>query len=477
MRSRIPSWSLGLAGIVLVISLPVLYFLPKSQKSIDPSTYLPEKLVHVDHSDIVRGEYKTGQEVTRGCLECHPDATAEVMKTTHWTWESKSFDVAWRDEPVTIGKINQINNFCIGTQGNENQCMSCHVGYGWENGRENTLDNPENVDCLACHADPGVYGKGDYGNPAEGVDLLAAARSVRAPTRENCGTCHFDGGGGNGVKHGDLDESLYFPTDNLDVHMGGDLDFQCTDCHWTKEHQILGRLLTDNYTIDSSEQVSCTQCHVNHEHADERLNAHLESVACQTCHIPATALEDPTKVFWDWSKAGQSGRADDHYTFLKIKGEFLYEKNYKPTYLWFNGSNEYRYILGDKVSPAGITYINKPAGDIRDQNSRIFPFKLHVAMQPFDRVNEFLLQPVTSGEGGFWTNFNWDNAFGLAAPITGLNYSGQYGFTETYMYWPTTHMVQASSHSLECEDCHSGNGRMDWRALGYPGDPMEWGGR
>ena len=73
---------------------------------------------------------------------------------------------------------------------------------------------PENVDCLACHADPASYGKGLFGNPAPSVDLLAAARSVRATTRENCGKCHFDGGGGNGVKHGDLDESLYFPGRN-----------------------------------------------------------------------------------------------------------------------------------------------------------------------------------------------------------------------------------------------------------------------
>ena len=49
--------------------------------------------------------------------------------------KSKPFDVPWRDQPVTIGKINQINNFCIGSQGNENKCMSCHAGYGWEAGK------------------------------------------------------------------------------------------------------------------------------------------------------------------------------------------------------------------------------------------------------------------------------------------------------------------------------------------------------
>ena len=40
---------------------------------------------------------------------------------------------------VTIGKANQINNFCIGAQGNENKCMACHAGYAWEQGREAQL--------------------------------------------------------------------------------------------------------------------------------------------------------------------------------------------------------------------------------------------------------------------------------------------------------------------------------------------------
>jgi octaheme c-type cytochrome (tetrathionate reductase family) len=477
VKKRFPSWTLGLLGIITVIFLPVLYFLPRAEPFPNPADYLPERAVHVDHSDIVKGEFKSGQDVTRACLACHPNAAADVMKTTHWTWESKAFDVPWRDVPVTIGKINQINNFCIGSQGNENQCMSCHAGYGWEQGRESALADAENVDCLACHADTGAYGKGSYGNPADGVDLLAAARSVRAPTRENCGKCHFDGGGGNGVKHGDLDESLYFPPANSDVHMGDPLDLQCTDCHRTKDHQILGRILADNYTIDPTEQVSCEQCHVNQSHPDERLNTHLSAVACQTCHIPALAVEDPTKIFWDWSQAGLDGRVDDHFTYLKIKGEFVYDKNFAPTYLWFNGNNEYRYLLGDKIDPDAVTYINRPAGSISDPDAKIFPFKLHIAKQPYDAVNNYLLQPITSGRDGFWTTFDWNSAFELAAPVTGLAYSGQYGFAETYMYWPTTHLVQPAQNALGCEACHGENGRLDWQALGYPGDPLEWGGR
>jgi octaheme c-type cytochrome (tetrathionate reductase family) len=296
------------------------------------------------------------------------------------------------------------------------------------------------------------------------------------PTRDNCGSCHFDGGGGNGVKHGDLDESLYFPQENLDVHMGGSLDFQCTECHKTENHQILGRLIADNVTVDPNEQVSCTNCHAEQPHEDERINLHTASVACQTCHVPAMAVKDPTKVFWDWSTAGQD-LGDDHFTYLKIKGSFVYAKNLKPTYMWFNGDLAYRYLLGDQIDPAQHTDINLPAGDISDPDAKIFPFKIHVANQPYDTVNNYLLQPITGGDNGYWTTFNWDSAFRLAEQVMGLKYSGEYGFTETWMYWPTTHMVQPKEQALQCTECHSSDGRLDWNALGYPGDPMEWGSR
>jgi len=37
--------------------------------------------------------------------------------------------------------------------------------------------------------------------------------------------------------------------------------------------------------------------------------------------------------------------------------------------------------------------------------------------------------------------------------------------------------VQPKEQALQCYDCHGENGRMDWAALGYFGDPMTWGGR
>lgn len=474
MRNFRYIWLIGLAVTLAVIIIPLTIFWPRAEASVDnPRAFLPEHKPHTPHDNIIQGPFNTPQEVTRTCLNCHPESAQEVMQTVHWTWESKPVPIPGHDNVVMgIGKKNLINNFCIGIQGNWNKCNTCHAGYGWS---DNNFDfnNPENVDCLACHADMNTYAKADYGLPAEGVDLVAAAKSVRLPTRENCGACHFDGGGGNGVKHGDLDESLYFPSENLDVHMGRE-DMQCTDCHRTEKHQIKGRMIS--VSVEGSNQVYCTDCHSENLHADERINTHVKTVACQTCHVPSFALKDPTKTYWDWSTAGQD-QPEDHYTFLKIKGNFIYEKNVRPTYLWFNESVSYRYLLGDKIDPTKPTLLNPPAGDINDPTAKIFPFKVHVARQPYDKVYNYLLQPLTAGEGGLWTTFDWADALRKGSEFTGLPFSGEYGFAETWMYWPITHMVQTSPNALQCNDCHSVNGRLDWQALGYPGDPMQWGGR
>ncbi len=98
------------------------------------------------------GTYKTPQEVTATCLECHPDSAGQVMQTSHWTWTSKETVMAWSDKPVSVGKANAGNNFCINVQGNWAKCTTCHIGYRWEDETFN-FEDPANVDCLACHAD------------------------------------------------------------------------------------------------------------------------------------------------------------------------------------------------------------------------------------------------------------------------------------------------------------------------------------
>jgi octaheme c-type cytochrome (tetrathionate reductase family) len=477
MKDSRNGWIAGFIFILILIAVPIWYFTKpaaavEGQVSDAPWDAVPRRAAPVDHTSLFEQPLATGQEVTKACLECHEDAAEQVLHTAHWRWQADPVMVEGRDEPVSIGKKNSINNFCIGIQGNWASCTACHAGYGWED--ENfDFENTANIDCLVCHDGSGTYQKGKMGLPAEGVDLLAVARSVGLPTRENCGSCHFRGGGGNAVKHGDLDESLYNPSDEIDVHMGR-FNFQCVDCHQTRDHVIRGRSIS--VSVDNANQVACTDCHQPQLHADARINAHTGTVACQTCHIPHVAVKQATKTHWDWSAAGDDGRDEDPHEYLKIKGSFIYQKNLQPEYYWYNGLAG-RYLLGDPLDESGNTALNPPRGSVRDPGARIWPFKVHRATQPYDVRFNYLLQPVTSGAGGFWKDFDWNQALQLGSQITGMEYSGEYAFAETEMYWPQTHMVAPKTEALQCQACHSEGGRMDWEALGYPGDPIRWGSR
>ncbi len=465
-------WIAGLTVTLAIIIIPMAIFLPKAAgKEDNPWENLPQRVSHVDHTSLIEGPFESGSEVTKRCLECHTDAGEEMLQSVHWTWESKEYEIEGRPEPVTVGKKNSLNNFCIGIQSNWPGCTSCHAGYGWEDANFD-FSEPNNIDCLVCHEQTGTYVKSKAGIPAEGVDLVSVAQSVGYPDRDNCGGCHFTGGGGNAVKHGDLDEHLFNPSEGIDVHMGGQ-DFICTDCHQTENHVISGRSIS--VSLDNENQIYCTDCHSESLHADERINSHVQSVACQTCHIPAGAVKDPTKMYWDWSTAGQDLPEDPH-SYLKIKGSFIYEGDFTPEYYWYSGIKD-RYLLGDPIDPSQPTVMNPPSGDINDPDAKIWPFKVHRAKQPYDVVNNYLLQPKTVGEGGFWTEFDWDQALRLGSEVVGMDYSGEYGFAETEMYWPITHMVAPIEEALLCDDCHGQNGRLDWKALGYGGDPITWGGR
>ena len=426
-------------------------------------------LEHTDHSTFFQEEFIDGPSVTKACLECHKDASHEVMKTAHWNWQGEEVIVPGHDQPVRSGKKNVINNFCIGVESNWPSCTKCHIGYGWED-ESFDFGNQELVDCLVCHDNSGLYekkGKG-AGLPGDEVDLLVSARSVGRPTRNNCGQCHFQGGGGNAVKHGDLDNTLLFPHEGIDIHMGRE-GFECIDCHQTKEHLISGRSIS--VSVDKNNRTSCVDCHDQKPHNNLRLDLHTNRVACQTCHIPEFGVEEPTKMTWDWSEAGQDLDITDKHEYMKIKGRFTYENKVIPEYYWYNLKSS-RYLLGDIINPDESTKIAYPLGEINDKSSKIWPFKVHRGKQIYDKNNKYFLVPNVAGKDAYWKKFDWDVAARNGSKVTGLDYSGEFDFAPTEMYWPLSHMVTEKSKALQCNDCHGTNGRMNWEALGYEMDPL-----
>lgn len=67
----------------------------------------------------------------------------QVMNSNHWNWDREEF-VQGRGV-IYLGKANALNNFCIGTKGNEESCAKCHIGLGM-NEKRKIFTDPKNID-------------------------------------------------------------------------------------------------------------------------------------------------------------------------------------------------------------------------------------------------------------------------------------------------------------------------------------------
>ncbi|WP_373235950.1 tetrathionate reductase family octaheme c-type cytochrome [Cohaesibacter celericrescens] len=478
-----------------------------------------------DHSkfEILQQDFKSGPEVTKACLTCHTEAADQVHGSIHWKWEYKNPDTG-----QTLGKRTVINAFCGNVASNEPRCTSCHAGYGWDDMRKDPPSEPEAVDCLVCHADTALYSKfpTKAGHPLyeptpwageikQPPDLAKAAQSVTNPQRQNCGSCHYYGGGGDGVKHGDLDSSLNHPDVKLDVHMREDgLNMACTACHSGTSHQWPGSRYsgeakptmktnqghdTKTAKVRKIDQMaglmqpsaSCESCHSDRPHKGDhlmgiKLNDHTDTVACQTCHIPEFARGGvATKTLWDWSTAGKlkDGKPystkdeHGHLSYMSQKGNFEYQENVQPHYAWFNGKYTYT-LIDDKIDPTKPVELNALHGSPTDGKSRIWPFKRMESRQPYDMANNQLVNNHVYGQDdtALWTNFDWSKSVKAGMEFVNKPYSGKLGFADTIMYWPITHMVAPKGDAVRCQECHAKHGRLDGvTGLYLPGrDTFKW---
>ncbi len=422
---------------------------------------------HSKHPDLQR-DFDNPHEITATCISCHTERADEVLANAHWNWEREAYI---EGRGVTyLGKKNLINNFCTGILSNEATCNRCHIGYGWT---DNTFDhaNPYNVDCLICHDNSGLYDKarGGAGYPPPGLDFQTIVQQVGLPQKDNCGYCHFYGGGGNNVKHGDLENALLTASRDVDVHMSADgANLNCQDCHQTTNHQMLGRYY--GVSSDNTQRATCEDCHGTFPHIDHKLNEHTIKVGCQTCHIPVYAKVNPTKMHWDWSTAtdridGEPYEIIDtlgNLLYTSIKGDFHWVQNAVPDYIWFNGTADH-HLISDILEPNDtILYINTLFGEANDPLSRIYPVKIHTGRQPYDTENRTIIQAklwdAQPGEGALWIDLDWDEALQAGMDYVGLPFSGSYDFIESKMFLMVNHMVSPADQALQCEDCHSRTG-------------------
>ena len=449
-----------------------------------------------DHSKLeeLQGPFSSGPEVTKACLKCHNTAGHQFKKNKHWTWEYKDTETG-----QMLGKKHLVNTFCTNARGNEGMCAQCHAGYGWKDDNFD-FDNEENMDCLVCHESTGKYYKTPTSEGSKScsvmfegkkpIDWAASAKSVNMPGRSNCGKCHFFGGGGDNVKHGDLSSALFNPDKELDVHMDAKgLNFDCTTCHIGEGHEWSG----SRYQMSVAgkhdmpkpgmkrEVASCKSCHSDSPHslstiAGNKLNSHTQKVACETCHIPTFARGGvATKTDWDWRTMGKlkngegykesgytQGDGEHRYTYKSIKGSFKYAENVKPTYRWFNGKMNF-LTIDQKIDPKKLPVeVNHFKGSHTDPDSRIYPFKVMRATQPYDKGNNTLVYMELWGDNttSLWGNYDFGKAIKVGMEKYKLPYSGEFDFIDTVSYWPINHMITPKDKALDCNECHAKEGRL-----------------
>jgi octaheme c-type cytochrome (tetrathionate reductase family) len=479
--------------LIFYMSIFLLFFMTSAagakQKDADQApgrtmarqaTKAKEIWITVDHSThkALQKEFKSGAEATKACLSCHSEADSQFRKTIHWTW----LDSSSAESDKKFGKAgDSLNNFCISTnKWQDKSCSACHPGWN-ENGKDGEIN------CLVCHSQKEIdwteafedfqaFSGSDDPDELELAkeiqdNIQMAVQNVGRPTRKNCGSCHFYGGGGDGVKHGDLDSSMTKPNKALDVHMGIDgQKFECVRCHTTVLHNVAGRIYskpaaTDRKSLiedDLTPKIMCESCHSTTPHkSGSKANDHTDKVACQSCHIPEMARVLPTKMWWDWSKAGKKKDGKPYkekgplgkYNYMSIKGEMKWAKNVKPEYFWFNGSIN-TLTVRDTIDPGKIVQVTAPVGSREDKNARIFPFKVHRGKQPYDKVHKTLLAPLLSGKDGYWSTFDWQRALTKGMQSFDLPFSGRFDFVETSYVFPTTHMVAPKDNVVNCTECH-----------------------
>ena len=307
----------------------------------------------------------------------------------------------------------------------------------------------------------------------------------------------------------------------------------CIDCHTTEGHYIAkGTHTTTMMTNDlPTVEVACEKCHTDRPHASsqgmsDKLNSHIDKIACQTCHIPSLHPDNVTRR--DFSDPVYEEQA----------GIYIYNDISKETapgegiaYAWWNGDSTflgnpigdnpngkglYRFYQPDNVWPEFESFdyaswyekVMRPIAQ-KGRPSKIYPMKVFNGKQHIDLGN---ISPF----GGMYVPYNFPTYYStgdasLAAqkeaqkPMMKMLYDWMFKYylmdkfvsfmdmagwnTASYQdviegknvepRWLPNDALLEISHSirrqgaLSCGDCHSPDGVLDWKALGYTDEEIK----
>jgi len=437
----------------------------------------PPPVLNTSHA----GRY-TQYEGSKTCINCHQTQVHEAHASVHYQWQGPAPDVTNISHG---GKLGGINDFCgfpdinfIGQITNlDNQvvgagCATCHAGMGAKPEPVATAAQLNNIDCLVCHSEnykrkveKQVDGSFHFVPAAENmtVSVLEAITDIqKTPSRGSCVNCHSYAGGGCNNKRGDLEEAHRDPPSaDFDVHMAdrsiGGAGLLCTDCHTTSEHKIAGRG-TDLRPTELNVKVACTNCHNSRPHNNTSIDKHTAKVDCSVCHIPRFAKIIHTDMVRDFSKPAQIDSEKRLY-----EPNIVRQANVTPVYRFNNGTS-WIYEFGTAVTYGsnGLVTMAEPLGNRAD--SKIYPFKRHLARLPIDSDSQRLL-PMKLGI--LFSTGNVSQAIQQGTAEVGWSLNNGIDFVDAERFMGISHEVSPKAEALNCDACHGNTNRMDFVALGY----------
>ncbi|MDI6715776.1 MAG: NapC/NirT family cytochrome c [Actinomycetota bacterium] len=391
-----------------------------------------------DHKKAIKNA--GGYKGTQTCLKCHVYAVKQLEASVHSRLRTKVAHVpslakeerGMADKaakPATWAYMVPKKDGAMKSLG----CGQCHVG----GSKLPTPQMASTIDCLICHAKKYdmekrlVVKEGDAMKWVSDQSLESAA-SVEKPKAEYCWRCHED-------HMADTRGTPYTP--ERDVHAKAGLP--CQSCHATVDHKIAKGVVADLMANDIPEvTIACTSCHVDYRHGVKNIDTHLSRMACQSCHIGRVS----GLAVWDKTKSQKD--KDGIFGDLKVRKD-----NIKPTFLWFNG----------KADKNGF-----PAGSRKDKKAKIYPYKI---VKQISAVDPKTQKPVNGAATVFAKTGNFALAVEALAKFTGMPKAPQWIKVEGKKIEQLNHSIQRKG--LDCNDCHSKNGLMNFRELGYSNKEIE----
>ncbi|MEZ5335983.1 MAG: methanogenesis multiheme c-type cytochrome [Methanolobus sp.] len=464
---------------------------------------------HIGYSgnEALSTHYMTEQKWSdSSCSGCHAGVYEEVSESYHVEQDMKKWS-SIMDFGVTVDSIDEDTRAVTYGQvhpgggymedyGVDVDCMICHVQaeYDFEARAESIASgNFEDANEAAVEESRIELQKEPLYVASYMLDVLAPLPLVTeihdeingAPNKELCSSCHS----------GDITTTAV--AWNLEASASYDVhdEVDCQECHETEEHEIGSREYL--FASESGHMeleagvVDCDSsgCHEGISHGG-MVDAHLEFVSCESCHIPALPGTDATgtPVVKEFSWANG------------VREDVIYESEFTPTLSW----------------SSGVYYDMLPTAQEREDESVLKPYNVITGIWWDEGTNaEVLANPNTSAEIGNPI----DPAEVLSADADGdgmvteeeiHSYDADADGTPDYpdavlrhveMFYQVSHNIAGTETGLAdplvCADCHGTSASetlqnvhfgdtiddcsschdiipvINWKSLGYDADPAE----